>query len=147
MVAKIPATRVRPKDRQAHQGEPMKRESVGEIIARPYAVDFEYGKTPDEGILAYLVDWPDCFAAGRTRAEALSGLEVAMRELARYRLKRGLDIPQPASTFSGRFVLRLPSRLHRDAERRARTEGVSLNTWLTQAIAREVGTGRTVRTR
>jgi antitoxin HicB len=117
-------------------------QSVGEILARPYAVDFEYGSSPGEGVLAYLLEWPDCFAAGRTRAEALRKLEVAMRELVRYRLLRSLEIPKPAADFSGRFVLRLPARLHRDVERRAKSEGVSLNSWLTQAIAREIGPTR-----
>ena len=33
----------------------------------------------------------------------------------------------------------MPRKLHQDAERRATVEGVSLNTWLTSAVARELG--------
>jgi antitoxin HicB len=117
-------------------------ETVEQVLARPYAVSFEYGDSPEEGVLAYLAEWPDCFAAGRTRRDALHALEATMRELAAYRLRRGLEIPKPAEDFSGRFVLRLPKQLHRDVERRAQSEGVSLNTWLTQAVAREVGPAR-----
>ncbi|HEV8469212.1 MAG TPA: toxin-antitoxin system HicB family antitoxin [Candidatus Limnocylindria bacterium] len=119
-----------------------KRDSVEEILARPYGVFFEYGESPSEGVLAYLAEWPDCFAAGRTRRAALTELEATLRELAAYRLRRGLEIPKPAEDFSGRFVLRLPKQLHRDVERRAKSDGVSLNTWVTQAIAREVGPGK-----
>jgi predicted RNase H-like HicB family nuclease len=115
------------------------KKAIDEILSRPYEIDFEYGQGPDEGILAYVVEWPDCFAAGRDRAEALAALEQAMRELAAYRLDHGLEIPTPASGFSGKVLLRMPKKLHRDAERNATRDGVSLNTWLTTAIAREVG--------
>ena len=115
------------------------RKAINEILSRPYEIDFEYGEDPDSGVLAYVVEWPDCFAAGRDRAEALAALETAMRELAAYRLDHGLEIPEAASGFSGKVLLRMPKKLHRDAERNATRDGVSLNTWLTAAIAREIG--------
>ena len=115
------------------------KKAVEEILARPYEIDFEYGANSEDGVLAYVVEWPDCFAAGRDRTDALTALERAMRELARYRLEHGLEIPDPASGFSGKVLLRMPKKLHRDAERNATRDGVSLNTWLTTAIAREVG--------
>ena len=117
---------------------PAKRE-VDEIVRRPYSIEFAYGVSPDEGVLAYAVEWPDCFAAGRTREEALAALERTMRDLAAYRAEHGLEIPDPVSTFSGRLVLRLPRALHRDAVHRAMKEGTSLNGWLMSAIARELG--------
>ena len=115
------------------------KKAVDEILSRPYEIDFEYGAEPEDGVLAYVVEWPDCFAAGRDRTEALTVLERAMRELATYRLEHGLEIPQAASGFSGKVLLRMPKKLHRDAERNATRDGVSLNTWLTTAIARELG--------
>jgi len=115
------------------------KKAVDEILSRPYEIDFEYGEELEGGVLAYIVEWPDCVAAGRDRAEALTALERTMRELAMYRLDRGLDVPQAASGFSGKVLLRMPKKLHRDAERNATRDGVSLNTWLTTAIAREVG--------
>ncbi|MDP9321599.1 MAG: type II toxin-antitoxin system HicB family antitoxin [Chloroflexota bacterium] len=115
------------------------KKAVDEILSRPYEIDFEYGADAEDGVLAYVVEWPDCFAAGRDRTEALTALERAMRELAAYRLDHGLEVPQAASGFSGKVLLRMPKKLHRDAERNATRDGVSLNTWLTTAIAREVG--------
>ena len=115
------------------------KKAVDEILSRPYEIDFEYGQEPGDGILAYVVEWPDCFAAGRDRTDALTALERAMRELATYRLEHGLEIPEAAAGFSGKVLLRMPKKLHRDAERNATRDGVSLNTWLTTAIAREVG--------
>ncbi len=116
-----------------------RKKQIDELVSRPYSVEFEYGESPDEGVLAFIGEWPDCFAAGRTREEAIVELDRTMRELVAYRLERELDIPEPGTGFSGRVLLRLPRKLHHDAERRATLEGVSLNTWLTTAIARELG--------
>lgn len=119
------------------------KKAVDEIVARPYEIDFEYGQISEDGVLAYVVEWPDCFAAGRDRADALASLERTMRELAAYRLDNDLEIPDAAGGFSGKVLLRMPKKLHRDAERYATREGVSLNTWLTTAIARELGPAQT----
>lgn len=116
--------------------------AVEAIVSRPYTIEFEYPDDPEDGILAYVVEWPDCFAAGRTREEAIEELGQAMRELAAYRLDADLEIPEPAQHYGGKVLLRMPRSLHRDAERRAEREGVSLNQWLTAAIAREVGPAR-----
>jgi len=116
-----------------------KNDQVEEIARRPYTVELEYGDSPAEGVLAYLAEWPDAFAAGPTREEAVAELGHVVRELAAYRLERGLDIPEPIGRFSGKILLRMPRKLHQDAERRATVEGVSLNTWLTSAVARELG--------
>ena len=116
-----------------------KATQVEEIARRPYTVELEYGDSPADGVLAYLAEWPDAFAAGATREEAVAELGHVVRELAAYRLERGLDIPEPIGRFSGKILLRMPRKLHQDAERRATAEGVSLNTWLTSAVARELG--------
>lgn len=115
------------------------KKAVDEIVSRPYEIDFEYGENAEDGVLAYVVEWPDCFSAGRDRPAALAALERTMRDLAAYRLDHDLEIPAAAGEFSGKVLLRIPKKLHRDADRYATREGVSLNTWLTTAIARQVG--------
>ncbi len=115
---------------------------VEPIVRRPYTIEFEYPDDPDEGILAYVAEWPDCFAAGRTREEAVEELGKTMRELAAYRLQNKLEIPEPLARYSGRILLRMPKRIHRDAERRAKAEGVSLNQWLSTTIAQAIGPRR-----
>lgn len=112
---------------------------IDAVVSRPWSIEFEYGESPDEGVLAYVVEWPDCFAAGRTRAEAVKQLEDSMRTLVAHHLDNSGKIPDPIEAFSGKLALRLPRRLHRDAAVRATDDGVSLNTWLTTAIAREIG--------
>src|SRR2546428_13849773 len=112
---------------------------VEEIARRPYMVELEYGDSPADGVVAYLAEWPDAFAAGATREEAVAKLGHVIRELAAYRLEPGLDIPEPIGRFSGKILLRMPRKLPQDAERRAPAEGVSPNTWLTSAVARQPG--------
>jgi antitoxin HicB len=109
------------------------------ILARPYAVEFIYGETPDEGIVAQVAEWPGCMTAGATREEAIAHLEDAMHDWVNARLRAKLDIPEPMASYSGKVLLRMPRDVHRAADQRARREGTSLNTWLATAIARELG--------
>ena len=117
------------------------------ILARPYAVEFIYGETPDEGVVAQVAEWPGCMTAGATREEAIAHLEDAMHDWVNARLRAKLDIPEPMASYSGKVLLRMPRDVHRAAEQRARREGTSLNTWLATAIARELGPVRDGKTR
>jgi hypothetical protein len=62
-----------------------------------------------------------------------------MGELAAYRLDHDVEIPAAAAGLSGAVLLRMPKKLHRDAERRATRDGVSVKRCLATAIARDVG--------
>ena len=115
------------------------------ILRKPYSIDLVYGDTPDDGVMAKVAEWPGCMTAGDTREEALAHIGDAMRDWVEARLEDGLDIPEPAAAFSGKLLLRLPRDLHRDADRRAKAEGVSLNQWLGTAIARELGPAEALR--
>lgn len=109
------------------------------ILARPYTIEFVYGESPDEGVVAHVAEWPGCMSAGATREEAIAHLEDAMYDWADARLGVRLEIPEPMAAHSGKVLLRMPRSVHRAAEQRARKEGTSLNTWLATAIARELG--------
>ncbi len=117
------------------------------MLAKPYAIELVYGETPDEGVVARVAEWPGCMTAGATREEAIVHLEDAMRDWVQARARAKLDIPEPMATYSGKVLLRIPGNVHRAAEQRARREGTSLNTWLTTAIAREIGPTRDLKTR
>src|SRR5258708_14580500 len=87
IVAKVPAKRRSALPRRSSDV------TVGEILSRPYEIDFKYGEQAGDGVLAYVVEWPDCFAAGRDRTAALTALERAMREPATYRLAPRPGVP------------------------------------------------------
>lgn len=124
-----------------------KTSELDAILAKPYVIEFVYGETPKEGVVAQVAEWPGCMTAGATREEAIAHLDDAMHDWAEARLRAKLEIPEPMATYSGRVLLRMPRNVHRAAEQRARQEGTSLNTWLTTAIARELGPAPNMQTR
>ena len=56
-------------------------------------------------------------------------------------LEDGEDIPEPRQEeeYSGKFNTRLPKSLHRKLVEAAERDGVSLNQWITSALAEAVG--------
>lgn len=119
------------------------KSKIEAIIRKPYRIDLVYGDTPEDGVVAKVAEWPGCLTAGDTREDALAHIGDAMWDWVEGRLEDGLDVPAPTAAFSGKLLLRLPRDIHRDADHRARAEGVSLNQWLGTAIARELGPLRT----
>jgi hypothetical protein len=83
---------------------------------------------------------PGCKAHGPTRQQALEAGDEIKELWLQVALEKGADIPepQPQPTFSGKLGLRLPKSLHARATHAADTEGVSLNTYLVQAITEVV---------
>ena len=81
------------------------------------------------GYLASAVELPGCIATGETEIDALEELRDAIRSWVRTAREFGDDIPPPTSKhpYSGKFVVRVPTSLHRALALRAGVEGVSLN--------------------
>lgn len=94
------------------------------------------------GYLARVEELPGCISQGETREEALEMIEDAMRDWIADALVEGDPIPEPAMAkeYSGELRVRLPKSLHRVAARKAQEDGVSLNQFITMAVARAVGT-------
>lgn len=117
---------------------------VEKIVGRPYSIEIEYGQTPDEGVAAYVAEWPGCITAGSSREEALARIGDAMRDWVEARLRDGLEIPEPMREYGGTVVVKMPRSLHRDAAKRAAREGVSMNQWISTTVARAIGAEPTV---
>lgn len=45
---------------------------------------------------------------------------------------------EPQKPYSGKFVLRLPTDLHRAADLTAKQQGKSLNTWIVEAVTQQL---------
>lgn len=84
---------------------------------------------PDGGFVAEIGELPGCMTQAETLAELLPMIEDARRGWTEAALAEGQDVPLPrdAAEFSGRFVVRMPRRLHRELAEAAAREGVSLN--------------------
>jgi predicted HicB family RNase H-like nuclease len=52
---------------------------------------------------------------------------------------------EPVKTFSGKFNLRVPSKLHAEIAAVAAADGQSINVWIVEKLSRMVGRGRGVK--
>jgi antitoxin HicB len=112
---------------------------IERISSLPYRR--EYVPNADRTWFARIAEFPGCMTEGDTEAEAAANLKDAMKEWIRAQLESGVSVPPPATsiTYSGKFVVRLPPSLHREASACAARENVSLNAFASMAVARAVG--------
>lgn len=117
----------------------VERGQVERYMRLPYRMEIY----DDDGYWA--VEFPELpgLAVGHETWEGLqAAVEDAKRAYFTAALESGRSIPEPTPAqeeFSGGLVLRLPKSLHREAARAAAREGVSLNTLIVTAVARELG--------
>jgi antitoxin HicB len=97
--------------------------------------------------LATIDALPGCTARGATPDEAIERASEAMTAWLVSAKREGKDVPEPKTTqsHSGRLLLRMPQTLHAELARTAEREKVSLNQFITDALAGSLGwrtTGR-----
>lgn len=92
------------------------------------------------GYFIEIEELPGCMSQGETREEALENIEDAKRVWLESMLKKKQAIPEPDITkeYSGKFLVRIPSSLHRRIARLAKKEGVSLNQMVLTLLAEKV---------
>lgn len=99
---------------------------------------------PDEQsgtFTAKIAEFPGCIAQGDSAQEAYVNLEEAARAWIEAALDLGQEIPSPGidHEYSGKFALRLPKGLHRQAALAAEREGISLNQFIIYAVSEKMG--------
>jgi antitoxin HicB len=105
------------------------------FMNKNYRVALQYD--PDGYWIAEHPELHGCIADGETAQEALTSLDISRELWIVSRQAAGLDVPEPqeAPQYSGRFVLRIPKSLHRDLANEAESEGVSLNSLVSNVVA------------
>jgi antitoxin HicB len=90
---------------------------------------------------ASVEELPACTASAPSAEEAVHRLRKAMEKWIAAALARNEEIPEPRSdsTQSGRLLVRMPKTLHGQLTRAAEKDGVSLNQFITGALASAVG--------
>lgn len=113
---------------------------IEHYLAADYTIEVRHDREA-EVFVSRVVEWPGCMSHGDTRAEAIEDLQDAMRIWVEDSLDRGVPIPEPRQerSHSGKFLVRLPSSLHQRLVESAEYEGVSLNAFVTAALAEHVG--------
>jgi antitoxin HicB len=108
-------------------------------MRRPYLMEVVWD---DDYWAATFPELPGLVAAADTWDELAQKITDAKESYFEAALEAGLPIAEPGDSSepaSGRLLLRLPKTLHRQAARAASRDGVSVNTFLVSAIARELG--------
>ena len=108
----------------------------------PSGLDYAIEITHDEdGFYARIPDLPGCESYGDTLEEAYASIEEAKEAWIQAALESGTSVPPPrgAEDYSGKFVVRVGSGVHRDLVRLAAIDGVSLNAYVSTVLARETG--------
>lgn len=88
--------------------------------------------------VATVVEFPSLSWLAPTQAEALAGLADVVRGVLVDLAASSEPIPEPLSerTYSGRFMVRVPSEVHRRLAREAAEQHVSLNRLVSDRLAR-----------
>ncbi len=94
----------------------------------------------DEGFIAEAPDLPGCSAWGETEADAARQAQDAIAAWLQANAAAGRPAPtpsraEPISTYSGKFIVRVPRSLHARLAREAKAQGVSLNQWAASKLA------------
>jgi antitoxin HicB len=119
--------------------QPAAATQVTEYMRRPYLMEVVWD---EDYWAATFPELPGLVAAADTWDELAQKIKDAKESYFAAALDAGLPIAEPGDSSepaSGRVLLRLPKTLHRQATRAAARDGVSVNTFLVSAIARELG--------
>ena len=90
------------------------------------------------GFVASYPDLPGCITCGETEEEAVKNALDAKKVWLEAALEDGLAIPAPDSleAYSGQFKLRLPRSLHRALAEHSQREGISMNQYSVNLLAK-----------
>jgi antitoxin HicB len=103
-----------------------------------YTVDLQL--EADGTYVAEVVEMPGCLAAGVDANEAVSMLRDSFEIWVEETVAAGRPVPSPTRLGpNGRILLRLPKSLHVRAAEAAARDGVSVNAFVTAAVAERVG--------
>ena len=97
----------------------------------------------DEGYIAVAPDLPGASAWGKTEAEAITELHTVIELWVKAAKKAGNPVPGPSDrtdvNYSGKFLMRVPKRLHSELVHAAKTQGVSLNQYVLYLLTKNHG--------
>jgi antitoxin HicB len=116
--------------------------TLQEYLDLPYHVSVvrHEGERGQAGWAASVDELPACTAVAGSPEEAVQRVRKAMEQWISSALARNEEIPEPrsGSSASGRLLVRMPKTLHGQLARAAEQEGVSLNQFITSALASAV---------
>ena len=120
---------------------PPKEEPADEPRGVPYPVTLVRDEEDGGGWLATIDALPGCSARGSSPDHALEQIASVAAGWVETARREGRDVPEPktAQSHSGRLLLRMPQTMHAELARAAERERVSLNQFITDALAGVLG--------
>ncbi len=113
------------------------KKALDELLVREYR--FNVIADPDGG---YVIEFPDltgCLTQADNPSEIVPMAMDAKRAWIEAAYELGRDIPEPTypdlKEYSGRFVVRMPKKLHRELTEQSQLNGVSLNSWIVHLLS------------
>lgn len=117
--------------------------TMDEYLELPYRISLVFDRAEDgaSGWVAEVEDLPGCLTQGATPEDAVNGVRDAMKGWISVALEDGRDVPEPRerASHSGRLLLRIPRSLHAQLASEAERDGVSLNHFISSALAGAIG--------
>ena len=112
--------------------------SLEYYVGLSYPVEIQ--KAHEGGFVVSIPDLPGCIMQVENWEEAESSIEEVRKVWLRAAYEDGVTIPLPKTEkeYSGKFVLRIPKSIHRNLDKRAEDEGVSLNALLISMISQSL---------
>src|SRR5260370_9365587 len=122
-----------------------KMSELERYLELPYTVLLR--RDGDGDFVAKIEELPGCSSHGKTREEALGNLDEAKSLWIQDCLENGDPVPLPAEDEplpSGKWLQRVPRKLHRKLQELSKKEGVSFNQCVTALFAEAVGEHKAV---
>ncbi len=116
-----------------------KTKDLAYYVALPYTIVIR--KDEDGAIVARIQELPGCLAHGDTEASAIENLRSMQRLWLEDALSAGDAIPEPEDDGqlpSGKWLQRVPRKLHRELVQMAIRENVSLNQLVTSMLSEAI---------
>jgi predicted RNase H-like HicB family nuclease len=109
------------------------------MMANRYPFNIEWSDV-DQEYMATCPAFPGLSAFGKTEEKALKEAKIALAGFIETYKANNMALPESTvhEAVSGKFQLRLPKSLHRLAIRLAHLEGVSLNSYIADAVRARV---------
>jgi antitoxin HicB len=113
---------------------------IKKYLSLPYTfvVSKDTEEDGEEYFYAQVSELPGCVSDGQSPEQALKNIKDTMYDWIETALINGDKVPKPED-YSGKFSVRIPPSLHKDLVNKVNREGVSMNQYITNIIARAVG--------
>ena len=129
---------------KAREKAEFRKKDLNYYMSLQYPITLEeFEENGERRFTLAIPDLPGCGAEGDTLEEARRNLEEAKEDWLSVSLDEGLPIPEPAfeEEFSGKFLLRIPPKLHMRLSKLAGKAGVSLNQFIRSTLDHAVNHG------